>query len=174
MYLEQELLKWGGIAGAGGAILGFVASVRKIGRSVKAARERKAKEAQAKIEYEKAVLDRLDAVCEKQTVMTAKQDALGTAQQELAAKLEDVQKDSAYLQMYELKQAYATYMAQGWCSPEARASIFALYNYYKEEKGRDSLADSFVDDLKRLPSRPPMYGRRATDAAICQEVPAIQ
>ena len=110
MYLEQELLKWGGIAGAGGAILGFVASVRKIGRSVKAARERKAKEAQAKIEYEKAVLDRLDAVCEKQTVMTAKQDALGTAQQELAAKLEDVQKDSAYLQMYELKQAYATYM----------------------------------------------------------------
>ena len=140
MPFEEILLKGGGIAGAISAILGllwkyvvnpFIVSPRKR-RKEEAARERE-RTKNEEIEYRNKVFEKLDALSEI---------------------LNDTQKDVGYLQMHELKSAHSRLMIQGWCSDGEKAGVIDLYDRYKS-KGRNSLAESFADDILSLPPYPP-------------------
>lgn len=136
--IETEVLKWGGIAGALAAVCGLICKLcRPIGKWLtKGRRERR--------EFQEKVL---------------------AGQKAIEDKLDDTQRDIAYLQMHELKLAHARLMLQGWCPEEERASLLALYDRYKEEKGRDTLADSYKNDIASLSPYPPR-NRRAGDVGV--------
>lgn len=129
--MEAQIVKWGGIAGAVSAILGLGVAANKI------AEQRKLK----KQEFQNLVLAKLDE-------MRVKQD-------ELSEKIDDTQEDIGFVQMHELKRAHAFLMKQGWCSDEEKGGLLLLYDRYKNIKGRDSLIDSFADDIKALKPFPP-------------------
>lgn len=72
----------------------------------------------------------------------------------LKDKLDDNQIDIVHLQRYKLKTEHDRLMRQGWCTDAEREGIIDLYDRYATEKGRNSLAKSFRDDVLGLPREP--------------------
>lgn len=60
-----------------------------------------------------------------------------------------------YQQRYDLKMAHARFMQQGWCSEEEKATYLDMYDYYKIDRNRNSLANSYKSDVMNLPNHPP-------------------
>ena len=72
----------------------------------------------------------------------------------LKDKLDDNQLDIIHLQRYKLKTEHDRLMRQGWCTEAEREGIIDLYDRYATDKGRNSLAKSFKDDVLGLPREP--------------------
>lgn len=135
MSTEDLIIRGGAIAGAVSAMLGLL--WKYVVSPMVVEPHKKKMEEQRKREHEEAafrheVIDMLNAVNKK---------------------LDDTQDDVGYLQMHELKSAHSRLVIRGWCSDEEKAGIIALYDRYKL-RGRNSLAESFADDILDLPSHP--------------------
>lgn len=69
--------------------------------------------------------------------------------------MDGYEKDMVYQQRYDLKMAHARFMQQGWCSEEEKATYLDMYDYYKIDRNRNSLANSYKSDVMNLPNHPP-------------------
>lgn len=139
--MEELLIKLGGIAGAVTAVGTLVWKffikpfiVIPIKEKKEARDESERKFLQEEAAYRKKVLDELSI---------------------LKDKLDDNQLDIVHLQRYKLKTEHDRLMRQGWCTDAEKEGIIDLYDRYATEKGRNSLAKSFKDDVLALPTTPP-------------------
>ena len=73
----------------------------------------------------------------------------------LNTKLDNLEEDIIYQQRYDLKMAHARLMQQGWCSEEEKATYLEMYDHYKINRKRNSMADSCKSDIIALPNHPP-------------------
>ena len=73
----------------------------------------------------------------------------------LEEKLDAQGEDTVYLQRYELKTAHARLMRLGWCSDEEKSAVLDLYDYYSDNRKRNSLIESYRRDIESLPHNPP-------------------
>lgn len=127
--MEELILKWGSIAGACSAVF---ALLWKMLKPIHDNRKKEKEELAAYRTDVKSAIDRLET------------------------KLDEHQEDIAYLQRYELKTAHVRLMEQGWCSPEKKSAVLDLYDHYKEQRGRNSLVESYRKDIESLPHCPPI------------------
>lgn len=136
MSTEELIIRGGAIAGAVSAMLGLLWKYiisPMIVKPHKQKMEEQKKREQEEDDFRRDVIDMLNVVTNK---------------------MDDTQDDVGYLQMHELKSAHSRLMIRGWCSDEEKAGIIALYDRYKS-RGRNSLAESFADDILDLPSHAP-------------------
>ena len=134
--MEQELLQWlGDLIITWGGIAGGISAVTALGvKFTKPVRERKKREREEQAAYRKSVKDSIDA---------------------LNVKLDNLEEDTIYQQRYDLKMAHARLMQQGWCSEEEKATYLEMYDHYKINRKRNSMADSCKSDIIALPNHPP-------------------
>ena len=92
--------------------------------------------------------------------LAAYREKVSEALDRLEKKMDSEEEDIAYLQRYELKQAHATLMQRGWCSPEEKAAVLDLYDHYSGERHRNSLINSYRKDIESLPAHPLKGGER--------------
>lgn len=139
--MEELFLRIGGIAGAATAIgtclWKFVIKpfIMVPMRERREERERKEREfIKEELEFRKKVLEELSV---------------------LKDKIDDSQVDIVHLQRYKLKTEHDRLMRQGWCTDAEKEGIIDLYDRYATDKGRNSLAKSFKDDVLGLPTVQP-------------------
>lgn len=134
--MEQELLQWlGDLIITWGGIAGGISAVTALGvKLTKPMRERKKTEREEQAVYRKSVKDSIDA---------------------LNTKLDNLEEDIVYQQRYDLKMAHARLMQQGWCSEEEKGTYLEMYDHYKINRKRNSMADSCKSDIIALPNHPP-------------------
>lgn len=133
-WIAEQTIMWGSIAGAISAIIALAV------KQFKPIRERKQKEKAELAAYRKGVKETLDSFTTKIT--------------ELSEKMDNYEKDVIYQQRYDLKMAHARFMRQGWCTEEEKAAYLDMYDYYKIDRNRNSLADSYKSDVLSLPNCP--------------------
>lgn len=133
-WIGEQVVTWGGIAGGISAIIALVVKL------MKPIRDKKKREKEELAEYRKSVKEAIDS--------------LATKMVELSDKMERYEEDMAYQQRYDLKMAHARLMQQGWCSEEEKAAYFDMYDHYKINRKRNSLADSCKSDVRDLPTHP--------------------
>lgn len=133
-WIAEQTIMWGSIAGAISAIIALAV------KQFKPIRERKQKEKAELAAYRKGIKEALDSFTTKIT--------------ELSEKMDNYEKDMIYQQRYDLKMAHARFMRQGWCTEEEKAAYLDMYDYYKIDRNRNSLADSYKSDVLSLPNCP--------------------
>lgn len=134
-WVVEQILTWGSIAGA---LSGLFALAMKL---LKPMRERKKREKEELDMYRKSVKKAIEE-------LTTKMD-------ELSDKMDSYEEDMVYQQRYDLKMAHARLMQQGWCTDEEKAAYLDMYDHYKINRKRNSLADSCKSDIIGLPNHPP-------------------
>lgn len=134
-WIGEQIVTWGGIAGGLSAIIALIVKL------VKPIRERKKKEKLELSEYRKGVKEAVDTITTKMI--------------ELSEKMDKYEEDMVYQQRYDLKMAHARFMHQGWCGDEEKATYLEMYDHYKVNRKRNSLADSCKSDVINLPNHPP-------------------
>lgn len=133
-WLTEQIVLWGGVAGGLSAIIALLFKVTK------PFRERKKTEKEELAQYRKSVKESIDGIVEQMT--------------ELSDKMDKYEEDMVYQQRYDLKMAHARLMQQGWCSDEEKAAYLDMYDHYKINRKRNSLADSCKSDIIGLPNYP--------------------
>lgn len=134
-WLGEQIVTWGTIAGGVSAIIALTVKLTK------PIREHKKREKAELAEYRKSVKESIEALTEKMN--------------ELSEKMDSYEEDMVYQQRYDLKMAHARLMLQGWCSDEEKAAYLDMYDHYKINRKRNSLADSCKSDVNNLPNHPP-------------------
>lgn len=51
-------------------------------------------------------------------------------------------------------------MQQGWCSDAEKGAVLDLYDYYRNDRKRNSLVESYRRDIESLPHMPPESDQR--------------
>ena len=142
----EEILKWGGIASAIGAILGLGAKLWKWYSSRKSARREEEKAFQNK------VLSKLEDVQKhaENNFLNVQTELFG-----IKNEIKDSQDSIGYLQCDRLMQSYDHWMEVGYCPTEAKTRLLKMYDAY-HKSGRNTVADGFKDDIQDLPPFPPV------------------
>lgn len=133
-WIVEQVVTWGGVAGGVSAIIAVTVKVTK------PFRDRRKKEKEDLITYRKEVKENIEN--------------LSNIVSELSKKMDDYEEDVAYQQRYDLKMAHARQMQQGWCSEEEKGTYLEMYDHYKINRKRNSLADSCKSDIISLPNHP--------------------
>lgn len=139
--IEQEILKWGGIAGALAAALGLGAKIISKARKFIQLRNEK------KNEFQKVLMKEIEGI--RQDVNSVKTE-IGDIKTEVSRSRDDIGK----LQRNELIRAYNGVMEAGYCPLSEKNRILHMYDEYCAD-GRDSLVESFKPDIQKLSLFPP-------------------
>lgn len=135
-WLMETILTWGSIAGAVSALIALVVKL------FKPMRERKKQEKEELAAYRKGVKEAIDELTSKMS--------------DLSKKMDNYEEDVVYQQRYDLKMAHAQLMQRGWCSDEEKCAYLDMYDHYKINRKRNSIADSCKSDISNLPNHPPV------------------
>jgi len=76
----------------------------------------------------------------------------GKPLESIVKKIDRIDEDTADLLWDRLVQMHDCYIERGYASSSDKERIAAIFKHYKA-KGRNHLAESFVDDVLHLPSR---------------------
>lgn len=76
-----------------------------------------------------------------------------------SAMLRGLDEDTADLLCSQLIREHDYYLQKGWCSASDKQRLDNVYTRYKK-RGRNHIADTYINDIAALPEHAPDYERR--------------